>query len=309
MCSFDGQWSSLVVRDGVSSPLTVLQLQKDVFSKVKKMSKTDILTEIFSSNVVDAKDPNSVENGVNLEFHQTKQSISISSKSPRCFNMSQGLVKMLKEKSHRRCDAQTTEVDDNLISSLPTNVVSKLDENIIHEMSKVTQTSNPLNHSEMYTEGISTLFDDTVEYSSRVDFVDQIRMDNNKIDSQEESVAKLLDENDLHKMLDSLKKDERANREGKWNMEVLNFEKMLKNADTINTNFRAYELQACLKPVIGKLKSSGIHINMSSAKYVQVNVLSRALGDQSEIQANSHGKKKEAKWHLFLEKNVSNCSS
>ena len=54
VCSFDGQWSALVVRDRNNNPLTVLQLQKDVFTKVKKMPKSEILSKILNSNCVDA---------------------------------------------------------------------------------------------------------------------------------------------------------------------------------------------------------------------------------------------------------------
>ena len=37
--STDGQWIQLMTRDSEHRPMTVFQLQKDVWSKVKKMSK------------------------------------------------------------------------------------------------------------------------------------------------------------------------------------------------------------------------------------------------------------------------------
>lgn len=45
-CSFDGQWHNIVVRDILGNPLTLLQLQKDVWNSVQKMSKSDILKEL-----------------------------------------------------------------------------------------------------------------------------------------------------------------------------------------------------------------------------------------------------------------------
>ena len=45
VCSFsiDGQWINLMVRDASGKPLTLLQLQKDVWSKVEKISKPDLV--------------------------------------------------------------------------------------------------------------------------------------------------------------------------------------------------------------------------------------------------------------------------
>ena len=51
--SYYGQWHNKCVRDVFGEPLTVLQLQKDVWKRVEHMSKSEILKEIKSKN----KDP------------------------------------------------------------------------------------------------------------------------------------------------------------------------------------------------------------------------------------------------------------
>ena len=50
--SFDGQWHNIAVKDKDGSPLTLLQLQKDVWKSVEAMAKKTILTEIRSLNSV-----------------------------------------------------------------------------------------------------------------------------------------------------------------------------------------------------------------------------------------------------------------
>ena len=54
VCSFstDGQWINLMVRDASGKPLTLLQLQKDVWSKVQKISKPDLVKLIGGLNKV-----------------------------------------------------------------------------------------------------------------------------------------------------------------------------------------------------------------------------------------------------------------
>ena len=48
--SFDGQWHNLAVRDKDGKPLTMLQLQKDVWQDFCKLQKTDIIKWICSLN-------------------------------------------------------------------------------------------------------------------------------------------------------------------------------------------------------------------------------------------------------------------
>jgi hypothetical protein len=50
--SFDGQWHCIAIRDETEAPLTTLQLQKDVWNKVEKKSKRDIITEFCDLNKV-----------------------------------------------------------------------------------------------------------------------------------------------------------------------------------------------------------------------------------------------------------------
>jgi hypothetical protein len=48
--SFDGQWHTLVVRDVEGEPLTIFQLQKDIWRRVEQRSKKDLIDEIKQLN-------------------------------------------------------------------------------------------------------------------------------------------------------------------------------------------------------------------------------------------------------------------
>lgn len=52
MICFDGQWVKLGTRNGVNKPMTLLQLQKDVWEKAKKTSTENILIAFVSIPVV-----------------------------------------------------------------------------------------------------------------------------------------------------------------------------------------------------------------------------------------------------------------
>ena len=51
--SFDGQWSRIALRNDVGDPLTVLQLQKDVFMTARSMPKSEQISQLMSSNRVE----------------------------------------------------------------------------------------------------------------------------------------------------------------------------------------------------------------------------------------------------------------
>ena len=55
VCSMDGQWNRLVVRDKENQPLTLCQLQKDVWSKAKSMPKPEIIRNILALQKVNSK--------------------------------------------------------------------------------------------------------------------------------------------------------------------------------------------------------------------------------------------------------------
>ena len=84
VCSFstDGQWINLMNRASNGKPLTLLQLQKDTWSKVQKISKTDLVKLISGLNVVNYQGT-PIEEKIDVQrLNQT--GISVKS-TERCF--------------------------------------------------------------------------------------------------------------------------------------------------------------------------------------------------------------------------------
>lgn len=67
------------------------------------------------------------------------------------------------------------------------------------------------------------------------------------------------------------------------------------NAKSIDKNVLKNELIVCLQPVIGKLKSRGIHLGVSMNKRDIVTQLSNILGDGSELERRSRKPQKSKK--------------
>ena len=281
VCSFDGQWSALVVKDRNNNPLTVLQLQKDVFTKVK----SKILSKIFNSNCVDAGSLNSIRDinrKLDIEICEPRNSVYVKSVSSSCFRMSKHLVGILKERTKNSTETQCGDIDNtSIVSSLPSDVVSVIGDNLLAEVSKINEVPMIQSQTEMSLTGLSKLFhdlDDELKENTTESTSNDINME-----TADETVV---DESDVKRMLEKLKNYNRSNKNGKWNIEVSEFLKMIESADKINKNFLAHDLQVCLKPVVGKLKSNGININISNPKWMHVNIISQVLGDKSEIKSN-----------------------
>lgn len=72
ICSFDGQWYKLNVRDSIGKPLTVLQLQKDVYTEVKRMTKGTILKFFSEMNIVKVTNYEELDREVDVNLENGK---------------------------------------------------------------------------------------------------------------------------------------------------------------------------------------------------------------------------------------------
>ena len=162
VCSFDGQWSALVVRDRNNNPLTVLQLQKYVFTKVKKMPKSEILSKIFNSNCVDAGSLSSIRDinrKLDIEICEPRNSVYVKSVPSSCFRMSKHLVGILKEIKKNSTETQCGDIDTtSIVSSLPLYVISVIGDNLSEEISKIKEVPMIQSQTEMSLTGLSKLY-------------------------------------------------------------------------------------------------------------------------------------------------------
>jgi hypothetical protein len=158
---------ALVVRDRNNNPLTVLQLPKYVFTKVKKMPKSEILLKIFNSNCVDAGSLNSIRyinRKLDIEICEPWNSVYVKSVSSSCFRMSKHLVGILKERTKNSTETQCGDIDNtSIVSSLPSDVVSVIGDNLLAEVSKIKEVPMIQSQTEMSLTGLSKLFHDLDE--------------------------------------------------------------------------------------------------------------------------------------------------
>ena len=109
--------------------------------------------------------------------------------------MSKHLVGILKERTKNSTDTQCGDIDNtSIVSSLPSDVVSVIGDNLLAEVSKINEVPMIQSQTEMSLTGLSKLFHDLDDYN-------------------------------------------RSNKNGKWNIEVSEFLKMIESADKINKTF------------------------------------------------------------------------
>lgn len=301
VCSFDGQWCRLVVRDREENPLTVLQLQKDVYASVRKMSKGEIIKRISQTNVITLQkeaNMNDIIHLVNVEVTVSPKRIIVKTlKSGRALTISKHTWDMIIKNTHIPDDVlQEQDATNDLvgISTLPDNVIDQLTNDIAEDIQSATSASEDVNLATNMlpdpTVCVDTLFEQVTVTVNENDLIDET--EHVVIAPAEESDETMLDEGDTREMLSSLQIDERANKNGKWNMNLTQFKEKMRDALTIDQCFLAYELQICLKPVIGKLKCKGVNVRLSSTKHVLVNILSSILGDGSTKQCKNKNERK-----------------
>ena len=66
--SFDAKWFSLAIRDSHGKPLTMLQLQKDVYTEAKHKSKNDIVKSMLNANKLNASEFRNVIEKVDISY-------------------------------------------------------------------------------------------------------------------------------------------------------------------------------------------------------------------------------------------------
>ena len=298
VCSFDGQWSRIAVRDRHDRPLTVLQLQKQVFWECRKLSKPEIIRLRSSRNIVKSSEIETKEDLSRLVgFSNRDKSITLWSNSgKKAFLVSSRTERLLREKFS--CTVRNIERDEALdapesvseiMTLLPASVVSQMDDELVNEVQCIEKRTVPTSTKNTPTcdlDNIQELFTEENEPETpNTDQPEEIEVP----DTTEQK--RLLNDNDIISMLDELKGDTKANKQSKWMISVTDLKSKMENACEINKNFNAYELQLCLKPIIGKLKSSGIKVKKSDTKHSHVNLFSQLFGDKSELPSRSSKKK------------------
>ena len=287
--SFDGQWCRLSVRDHDGAPLTVLQLQKTIFAAVRRISKTALIKIMSESNVISLRKDanlNDIKDIVDTEVTDHHSQIIVGSlKSEKPLFVSKNAYDLIRKKtviptneSHIECVRGNT---DN-ISSLPDNVIDNLSTELAEDIESTATLANQA--ANIVIGAIEEInLSETIFSHDCANGTDTDMLENNKheqgcvVNTALETNANILDEMDVDNMLSALK--ESANAKGKWNISLLQFKEKLTSANMIDKSFTLRDIQICLKPIIGKLKSKEIKVQLSGPKCLIVNTLSNLLGD------------------------------
>lgn len=290
----NGQWSRIAVRDRHDRPLTVQQLQKEVFRECRKLPKPEIIRLMSSRNIVRSSEIETEEDFSRLiGFSNRDESITLWSKSEeKAFLVSSRTERLLKEKYP--CTVTTDERDEAIDAQepvseiMPVSVVSQMDDELVNEVQCIEQRTVPTstNSQTIDFDNLQELFTEENEPdTSNTDRSEEIDVPDH---TTEQSI--LLNDNDISLMLDELKGDKKAKKQSKWMISITDFKSKMENACEINKNFLSYELQLCLKPIMGKLKSSGIKVKKSDTKHSHVNLFSQLFGDKSKLPSRSSKK-------------------
>ena len=308
--SFDGQWCKLAVRDRDENPLTVLQLQKTVFAGVRRLSKGEIIKSVSESNVVTIKENATMTDLaelVDIEITEKPRRIYVRPlKSEKIIFVSKNAYDMIRNKTiiqNIENLNETVECAADQMSTMPENVIEHLTTEIIESIDSTTQYDGDSEQTQSIDIDISDTFlneenEPVIEHEVNLNSHENIDV----AETHTVATESFLDECDFKLMLSALQGNEKANQKGKWNIPIIQFKTKLCSAIQIDKSFLAREIQICLKPVIGKIKSKGVKIQLGNPKYQLVNTLSAIVGDGTTKEIKSRKKSQKVKTLKFLAK-------
>ena len=131
--STDGQFSHLAVRDKEEKPLTVLQLAKDTWEKVKKLTKTEQVHQLMKLNYENHDDPKSLISA--LDYTRDCGAIVlrkwVNKEWPKLYNPSKlrELIKKTEKKKTENKQLSTCELD-TLPADAATALLDEVEENL-----------------------------------------------------------------------------------------------------------------------------------------------------------------------------------
>ncbi|KAK7507914.1 hypothetical protein BaRGS_00000879 [Batillaria attramentaria] len=172
--SFDGQWASASVRTKNGDPLTLLQLQKDVYKEAQKTTKSDMLRQIKQTNVVSATTCADVAKQVDTESRTNAlQQYSGPITLGRCnactytYHTSSNVYGLLKTSRQQPPDEaeqlESVQVQQNLVrDDMSPTLAGTLEDDILSRVSASTpvscQNANGIHYQENLSTDFSTLF-------------------------------------------------------------------------------------------------------------------------------------------------------
>ncbi len=297
----DGQWNNLVVRDSNGAPLTLIQLQKDVYRKAISTSKAEIVKHLEKITEAHEVMRSSLHEGV-LEFWwSTKDDTRVLNigkcpsdvpKSQICKGASDA---MKKKKTTQRKKPRSkviyippTSINEYVLGDIPEEEQNDLSDEmlqsieIINAIVTVEQETNEddvdLNHEPEATDEMEDEMEATecdVNETSTVQNDSQEQEVNSTKDTKDDNdpCEKQLDEY-LSRMLSSLQNDSSLKKCDHWKgLDVSTFSSYFKTQSTVNRRFLLPELKIMAGEISQHIEEKGFSLNEKSRKDSYITVM------------------------------------
>ncbi|KAK3107914.1 hypothetical protein FSP39_025021 [Pinctada imbricata] len=144
--SFDGQWSKLAFQKSTDEPLTLLELQKKVYNKVKRKTTSELRSIIFHSGEINANTFEEIR--CKVHYEKGKNGITVGYNENQSFIKTSihlhGILRELKVKSSPIESTVNTQCNipiEEVISDLPANVIASIDDDFMDELAVVNVQS------------------------------------------------------------------------------------------------------------------------------------------------------------------------
>ncbi|KAH3717370.1 hypothetical protein DPMN_060156 [Dreissena polymorpha] len=254
--SFDGQWHVLSVRDDNDKPLTVLQLQKDVWREVEKKKKLDILKELKDLNKNPQwdvlKNNRSEIIGYNLTSRSSASLPKISQRVTK-----QRLSEQQKKTNNNSDNTTHPEKNSDIECEIESTDRSQIGgvEDVVQQQPDGTHEENGIMNIETNAEII-----ESIQRESELDC--------------EENTKKVIDSQDASVILNMLKTDKNSNNKSKWtNCTEEHVQNICKSTIELS---RLRDVD--LKVIVRYLKKKGIpEMKESESKYLKLKKLYQAF--------------------------------
>ncbi|MES9902851.1 MAG: hypothetical protein ABW168_09220 [Sedimenticola sp.] len=151
ICSFDGQWSRIAVRDRNDKPLTVLQLQKDVFHDAKQLSKSELIRKMSNCNIVEAESLDGLlnvadvtwEKRANMTTNEIENYIEVKGKKGESvYKISKQTHELIKKNVQTCINNEIPDigVEDNILNTIADSVVDQISPEIAEDINSLSNS-------------------------------------------------------------------------------------------------------------------------------------------------------------------------
>ncbi|CAH1798622.1 unnamed protein product [Owenia fusiformis] len=299
--TYDGQWLPLAIRTRDGRPLTLMQMQKDHYSKVRKLKANDIIKNAFKNETYIAKhlecktyfmEAISINSYVDDNYKSKQTTISLHHMNQIIqWKKQKGTSNINKEPSvvENSESGEDTNVDDiDILEHIPDAVLQKLDDDVKNQVINLLKGKNAACSTQIELSDVlepdESLAEAVAQIEASTVFEDKVHGESNG----EARPTITLDDCDYYEMIKSLQHEDKTNK--KWiseNKESL--QSKMETATDINKQFTLGELKSCFKAIKCVLEKGNVEhrIGCYRYKWQLVNLFSSICGNGTTLQTPS----------------------